>query len=50
MGDLPLELANTTTQPTEEPPEDGIGLCLSGGGYRATLFHVGSLRKKGRSE
>lgn len=26
-----------------EPKESGIGLALSGGGYRATLFHVGSL-------
>lgn len=24
-------------------PEDGIALCLSGGGFRATLFHVGTL-------
>lgn len=24
-------------------PEDGIALCLSGGGFRATLFHVGAL-------
>jgi NTE family protein len=24
-------------------PEDGIGLCLSGGGYRAMVFHVGAL-------
>jgi NTE family protein len=24
-------------------PEDGIGLALSGGGYRAMVFHVGSL-------
>jgi NTE family protein len=24
-------------------PADGIALCLSGGGYRAMLFHVGSL-------
>lgn len=23
----------------------GIGLCLSGGGYRATLFHLGALRR-----
>ena len=22
-------------------PEDSIGLCLSGGGFRAMLFHVG---------
>lgn len=27
----------------ERTPEDGIGLCQSGGGFRATLFHVGSL-------
>ena len=27
----------------EEGPIPGIGLCLSGGGYRAMLFHVGSL-------
>ena len=25
------------------PPEPGIALCLSGGGYRAMLFHVGCL-------
>lgn len=24
-------------------PESGMGLCLSGGGYRAMLFHVGAL-------
>lgn len=23
--------------------EDGVGLCLSGGGFRAMLFHLGSL-------
>ena len=23
--------------------EDGIGLCLSGGGFRAALFHLGAL-------
>src|SRR5580658_4604118 len=25
------------------PPKPGIGLCLSGGGYRAMVFHLGSL-------
>jgi len=25
------------------PLKDGIGLCLSGGGYRAMLFHVGTI-------
>jgi NTE family protein len=29
----------------ERAPEPGIGLCLSGGGYRAMLFHVGALRR-----
>lgn len=31
--------------PSEALPEvDGIGLCLSGGGYRAAIFHLGALR------
>ena len=32
--------------PTDEPgrgPQPGVGLCLSGGGYRAMIFHVGVL-------
>jgi NTE family protein len=31
------------TDPEEDAPEPGLGLCLSGGGYRAMLFHAGSL-------
>ena len=27
----------------QDGPRPGIGLCLSGGGYRAMLFHLGSL-------
>jgi len=27
----------------DRPPQEGIALCLSGGGYRAMLFHVGAL-------
>lgn len=27
----------------ERRPEAGIALCLSGGGYRAMLFHAGSV-------
>src|SRR5438046_9374275 len=27
------------------PPRRGIGVCLSGGGFRATLFHAGALRR-----
>jgi NTE family protein len=26
-------------------PEHGIALCLSGGGYRAMLFHLGSIQR-----
>lgn len=29
----------------DRTPELGIGLCLSGGGYRAMLFHLGVLRR-----
>src|ERR687891_2476557 len=34
-----------TSSPHDDPkkPEKGIALCLSGGGYRAMLFHLGSL-------
>jgi NTE family protein len=30
-------------RPSKRYPEPGIALCLSGGGYRAMLFHVGAL-------
>jgi NTE family protein len=41
-------MANDPVQaiPADEPdrkPEPGLGLCLSGGGYRAMLFHIGTL-------
>jgi NTE family protein len=34
-----------TGSPHDDPrtPQDGIALCLSGGGYRAMLFHLGAL-------
>lgn len=42
----------TTPEPVEyvpahrrRQPEAGIALCLSGGGYRAMLFHLGALRR-----
>jgi NTE family protein len=47
-------LAESQTQPDvaakqEEPlpraSRKGIGLCLSGGGFRASLFHLGALRR-----
>lgn len=31
--------------PASRLDRDGIGLCLSGGGYRAALFHLGALRR-----
>ena len=44
--DLIESLGPTRPIRDEQPGDklaDGIGLCLSGGGYRAMLFHVGSL-------
>ena len=37
----PVEYIETDVK--EKEPEEGIALCLSGGGYRAMLFHLGSL-------
>lgn len=38
-------MAVPVNEPDEHPraPEEGIGVCLSGGGYRAMLFHLGTL-------
>jgi NTE family protein len=30
---------------SESAPGEGVGLCLSGGGFRAMLFHVGVLKR-----
>ena len=40
--DVP-EVPLTNLGAHDDAPSDGIGLCLSGGGYRAMLFHVGAL-------
>jgi NTE family protein len=37
--------AASTYLPNPKAERDGIGLCLSGGGYRAALFHLGALRR-----
>lgn len=37
----PVEAIDTRSSHTA--PEDGIALCLSGGGYRAMVFHLGAL-------
>lgn len=34
-----------TINPQEEGPEPGVALCLSGGGFRAMMFHAGVLRR-----
>ena len=38
----PVEMIDTGST-HKGPPKQGIALCLSGGGYRAMLFHVGAL-------
>jgi NTE family protein len=37
--------AASTYLPNPRAERYGIGLCLSGGGYRAALFHLGGLRR-----
>lgn len=37
----PVSVIDVNTDTTQ--PEEGIALCLSGGGYRAMLFHLGAL-------
>src|SRR6476660_10422726 len=37
------EGASPVTEEGAEKLEPGVALCLSGGGYRAMLFHVGAL-------
>src|SRR4051794_32752628 len=36
---------SSPTDPAGDNPKPGIALCLSGGGYRAMLFHIGALRR-----
>ena len=43
MSDERIEAAVSPVEPGAERVEPGIALCLSGGGYRAMLFHVGAL-------
>lgn len=39
----PEPVRRIASDPRTDHPEDGIALCLSGGGYRAMLFHLGAL-------
>lgn len=41
MNSEPQEMEDERSPPGR--PEEGIGICLSGGGYRAMLYHVGAL-------
>jgi NTE family protein len=43
MADLQLEHQDVDPSAPPRPPLHGIALCLSGGGYRAMVFHLGSL-------
>jgi NTE family protein len=46
VGDAGLEAPDSTKYlALPRASRSGIGLCLSGGGYRATLFHAGALRR-----
>lgn len=31
--------------PRPKPERRGVALCLSGGGFRAALFHLGAMRR-----
>lgn len=42
VDDIPPSPERVADSPAR-PSRDGVGLCLSGGGYRAMLFHVGAL-------
>jgi NTE family protein len=37
------EALSPVSETSDRPPEPGMALCLSGGGYRAMVFHLGSL-------
>ena len=41
MPEAPV--SNIPSDDPDRPPEPGIALCLSGGGYRAMVFHLGAL-------
>lgn len=40
---VPVETVETGSKFDNGVPEKGTGLCLSGGGYRAMLFHTGAV-------
>ena len=47
FDDIPrvtVETSSATDDETVSSAKKGVALCLSGGGYRAALFHLGVLR------
>ena len=43
-ADAPVRVVETGSDHDDlDRPEHGIALCLSGGGYRAMLFHLGAI-------
>ena len=43
-GSLPVTVVETgSAHDDPNRPQPGIALCLSGGGYRAMVFHLGAL-------
>src|SRR4051812_12860607 len=45
MSDVVTSHAARTFLPDSASRRSGIALCLSGGGFRAALFHLGALRR-----
>src|SRR5215468_7699634 len=43
LPELTSPVEEIKTAAPEKGPKEGIALCLSGGGFRAMLFHVGCL-------
>jgi len=43
--DGPVHDPRAASRNPRSRPLDGVALCLSGGGYRAMLFHVGALKR-----
>ncbi len=42
-GLLPVVDDETAQPPDDRGFSEGVALCLSGGGYRAMLFHLGAI-------
>ena len=44
-AERPTNVGRGPAQLKSKRPREGIALCLSGGGYRAAIFHAGALRR-----